>query len=190
MSEAGLEALFNQFPELRAGDLVLREVTQVDIPSLFSIFSDPQVMEFYDMLAFERTEQAAEMVDRWRGRFERRQAVRWGIVRAGQEQVIGTIGLYPETEWKAALGYDLGRAHWRQGIMTRALEAVIRFAFQQVELERLEALVLPGNWASAGLLGKHGFTREGLLRRYAYFKGAHHDLECYSLLRSEILPYD
>lgn len=184
MSKAGLDLLFEQFPILEAEDLVLREATAADVSSVFSIFSDPDVVEFYDLDVFESPDQAAEMVVRWRRRFESREGIRWAITRAGQQQVIGTVGLCVQSNWKAGLGYDLKRAHWRQGIMTRALGAVIPFAFEKVELERLEALVLPGNQASIRLLIKLSFLREGLLRRYAYFKGAHHDLDCFSLLRS------
>lgn len=185
MSKTGLDSLFERFPTLETRDLKLREATSSDAPTLFSIFSDPQVVQFYDIHPLEHRDQAAEMIDRWRKRFEDREAVRWAITRAGQGEVIGTVGLHIQSEWKAGLGYDLARSYWRQGIMTRALGAVIRFAFDQVELERLEALVIPGNRASERLLGKLGFLKEGLLRRYAYFKGAHQDLGCFSLLHSE-----
>lgn len=185
MSKAGLDLMFRQFPILETEDLKLREVAAADVSSVFSIFSDPEVVRFYDLSVFDSPNQAAEMINRWRFRFEKREAVRWGITRAVQGQVIGTVGLHVQSDWKAGLGYDLGRPHWRQGIMTQALRAVLSFAFQEIELERLEALVMPGNQASSGLLAKLGFRREGLLRRYAYFKGTHHDLECFSLLRGE-----
>jgi [ribosomal protein S5]-alanine N-acetyltransferase len=185
LSRAGLDLLFEKYPVLEAEELVLREATAADVSSVFSIFSDPEVVEFYDLDVLESPDQAAEMLVRWRRRFENREGVRWAITRAGQRQVIGTVGLHVQSDWKAGLGYDLGRPYWRQGIMTQALKAVLSCAFHEIELERLEALVMPGNQASGGLLAKLGFRREGLLRRYAYFKGTHQDLECFSLLRGE-----
>jgi ribosomal-protein-alanine N-acetyltransferase len=142
-------------------------------------------MAFYDRPPLESERQAQEMIERFANRFRDRQAIRWGITMGAEEPVIGTCGLYIQSEWRARLGYDLARPYWRRGIMTRVLRLVIRFAFETVGLNRLEALVIPGNVASERLLARIGFTREGLLREYMYFKGAHQDLYCYSLLRSE-----
>lgn len=100
MSKAGLDLLFEQFPILVAEDLVLREATAADVSSVFSIFSDPEVVEFYDLDVFESPDQAAEMVVRWRRRFESREGIRWAITRAGQRQVIGTVGLYVQSNWE------------------------------------------------------------------------------------------
>lgn len=185
MSKDGVDKLFKHFPVIETDNLLLREVTHDDDHWLFSIFSDPEVVEFYDIYALENLDQATEMIDRWGRRFENREGLRWGITQSSSDEVIGTIGLYIQSEWKAALGYDVRRSHWRRGIMTEAITAVIRLAFNQAELERLEALVIPGNQASEKLLEKLGFTNEGTLRHYAYFKDSHHDLQCYSLLRSE-----
>ena len=180
-----MDFLFGQFPIIRTAGLELRQVTSADVSAVFTIFSDPEVVRFYDLDTFEYHDQVAAMIARWQRRFENRQAIRWGITQVGQGKVIGTVGLHVESEWKAGLGYDLGSAHWRKGIMTQALKAVIEFVFEQVEVERLEALVIPGNVASERLLDKLGFVNEGLLRHYAYFKGSHQDLTCFSLLRSD-----
>jgi ribosomal-protein-alanine N-acetyltransferase len=186
MSTDGLDVLFSEFPVLRAGDLELRQVAASDTPDVFPIFSDPEVVQYYDLDPLETLGQAQEMIERWADRFQKRQAIRWGITVGQEEHVIGTCGLFIQSAWKGGLGYDLARPYWRQGIMTKALGRVIRFAFDTVELNRLEALVIPGNVASERLLGKLGFTREGLLREYMFFKGRHQDLNCYSLLRSDL----
>ena len=48
--------------------------------------------------------------------------------------------------------------------MTEALRLVIRYGFSSLRLNRIQALVVPGNEASMGLLLKLGFSLEGLLR--------------------------
>jgi [ribosomal protein S5]-alanine N-acetyltransferase len=185
MSAKGIDILFSNFPTLGDGDVSLREPDFSDAQSLFQIFSDPKVLEFYDIGALESEKEAQEMLQRWYKRFRDRQAIRWGITLNPSSNIVGTCGLYIQSEWNASIGYDLAQAHWRKGIMTRALSMLIKFAFETVELNRLEAQVMPGNVASELLLDKLGFTREGLLRQYGYFKGKHQDLTCYSFLRSE-----
>jgi ribosomal-protein-alanine N-acetyltransferase len=69
--------------------------------------------------------------------------------------------------------------------MTEALKLIIHYGFATLKLNRIQALVIPGNKPSVRLLLKLGFQEEGLLREYAFFKGRYHDLICYSLLSRE-----
>ncbi len=62
--------------------------------------------------------------------------------------------------------------YWHQGYMSEALRAMLAYGFETLELNRIEALVMPENEASAILLLRLGFSEEGVLREYAFFKGA------------------
>ena len=101
--------------------------------------------------------------------------------------IIGRCGLFEfeEVNAHAAVGYILGRAQWRQGFMREALTALIDCAFNGLGLRRLEAKVEAQNTASAGLLRRLGFTREGVLRERWITKGETMDAEVYGLLRHE-----
>lgn len=61
---------------------------------------------------------------------------------------------------EAEIGYDLGKAYWRQGFMQEALQAIISFGFETMRLKRIEAEVEPANGRSIGLLRKLGFRME------------------------------
>lgn len=82
------------------------------------------------------------------------------------------------------LGYWIGLRHARRGHMTAALGAIDGFAFDHLQLHRLEAACLPANAASVGLLEKCGFQREGLARRYLKINGTWHDHYLYAKLRT------
>lgn len=185
MGKDGVTRLFERFPILEAGELTLREIKPSDVDDIHAIFSRPEVMEYYDRPPVESRSEVETMIQRWKEVYNERQAIRWGIVKGSDPTVIGTIGLRLRTEWRASLGYDLRPAAWRQGVMTRSLARVIECAFEEVELHRLEALVIPGNLASERLLEKSGFKREGLLREYMYINGKHQDLAMFSLLRNK-----
>ena len=62
---------------------------------------------------------------------------------------------------------------------------LIRFAFEQLDLHRIEADPDPQNAASIKLLLKQGFKREGLLRERYFLNGEPQDAEYYGLLRRE-----
>nr|AIA11009.1 Acetyltransferase (GNAT) domain protein [uncultured bacterium] len=71
---------------------------------------------------------------------------------------------------RAEIGYEIsGDDYKRSGLMTEALAAVIDYGFTELNLNRIEAFVEPGNEASIKLLEKSDFLKEGLLREH-YFK--------------------
>jgi ribosomal-protein-alanine N-acetyltransferase len=164
-----LDDAFNSFPVLDTPRLILRQVTKEDAKDVFSIFAHAQVTEYYDLDTFSHVEEAD----------------RWGITKKPNDRIIGTCGVTPRSNGRGGLGYDLSRDYWRQGIMTEALNAIISFAFETMELNRLEALVMPGNLPSEQLLLKLGFTEEGILREYAFYKDRFHDLKSFSILRRD-----
>jgi len=84
-----------------------------------------------------------------------------------------------------SLGYWIGEPFVRQGYMTEALSCVIRFAFHEIDLHRLEAACLPDNAASNAVLRKCGFRQEGFARKYLKINGDWHDHVLFALLREE-----
>ena len=61
----------------------------------------------------------------------------------------------------------------------------MRFGFDVMRLNRLEARTKAENEASKHVLARLGMQYEGLLREHSYWKGAYHDLELYAVLRRE-----
>jgi ribosomal-protein-alanine N-acetyltransferase len=86
----------------------------------------------------------------------------------------------------ASLGYWIGARHSRQGYMTEALTAVLKFAFSELGLHRVEAACLPNNAASKGLLLKCGFREEGYAREYLRIDGRWQDHLLFAVLREDI----
>jgi len=88
----------------------------------------------------------------------------------------------------ATLGYWIGEAHARQGLMSAAVRAVTGYAFATLRLHRIEASCLPHNEASMKLLERNGFTREGYARAYLRIDGLWQDHLLYGLLETDPLP--
>ena len=75
----------------------------------------------------------------------------------------------------ATLGYWIGAPFARQGLMTAAARLALAFAFEHLQLHRVEAACLPSNLASIGLLRRCGFDQEGLALRYLKIGGCWQD---------------
>lgn len=85
----------------------------------------------------------------------------------------------------ASVGYWMGAPHAGHGFMTDAARAAVRFAFTTLGLNRLEAACLPSNVASARVLEKIGFKREGRARRYLKINGQWQDHDLFALLHDD-----
>lgn len=182
-----LDNLFDAFPTLTTPRLRLRRITPADAEDIYRIFSDDEVLRYDDVDPFASLEYAVQFIHWVDRRFEHRDSVRWGLALRSDDRVIGTLGfpLFDDRGFRAVVGYELNRDYWRRGFMSEALQAAIRYAFTELNVNRIEALVLPQNRASIGLLEKTGFQQEGLLREYAFFRGSFHDHYLYSLLKKE-----
>ena len=84
-----------------------------------------------------------------------------------------------------ALGYWIGERFSRQGYMFDAVRALVPFIFSTLGLHRIEAACLPSNEPSRNLLGKVGFTHEGLARGYLQINGEWRDHLLFALLADD-----
>ena len=85
----------------------------------------------------------------------------------------------------ATLGYWVGQSHARQGFMREAIEAVVHYAFAQMDLSHIEAACLPENTPSRGVLEKSGFKYEGVAQSYLQINGRWRTHVLYACLRSD-----
>jgi [ribosomal protein S5]-alanine N-acetyltransferase len=85
----------------------------------------------------------------------------------------------------AYLGYYIGAEFGGQGYMTEAVALVLRFAFRDLKLHRVEANVQPHNLASTAVLRKNGFTKEGFSRKYVKIGGRWRDHERWAIIAED-----
>ena len=184
MSAASAAEVPIEFPELT-------RISSADAPSVFEMFSDPDVVRYYDLEPMTEIRQAQELIQLFETRHQARAGIRWAIRLNSAAELIGTCGFnsWSEKMRNATIGYDLKRRHWGKGIATEAVREAIRAAFAGRlacgPLHRIQADTIPGNAASAKLLLKLGFRDEGLRRECVYLKGKYHDMKCFGLIESE-----
>jgi len=87
-----------------------------------------------------------------------------------------------------SLGYWMGRPFAGKGLMSAAVRVALNFAFESLNLHRVEAACLPSNEPSIRLLEKVGFTREGYARRYLCIDGRWQDHLLYGIIRDDPRP--
>jgi ribosomal-protein-alanine N-acetyltransferase len=167
--------------------LILRRVERHDLPALLAVNGDPAVTRYLPYETWRDGTDAEAWFERVKARREAGAADEFALVHRGLGHAIGSCLLFhPDApSARAELGYVLARSHWGAGYMREALRAFVDFAFGPGGLRRLEAQVDPRNGASARLLERLGFAREGLLRQRWAMKGEFTDSIVYGLLRSD-----
>lgn len=177
-------------PTIETGRLALRWLRDEDVPRLFEIFSDPQVMRYWSSPPLQDVSGAEALLQEIRQLFAARTLFQWGVALKEDDRVIGTCTLasLSAAHRRAEIGYALGRAWWRKGYMAEALPALLRFAFSTLDLHRIEADVDPRNLPSLRSLESLGFRREGYLRERYFVSGEMQDAVLYGLLRTEAAP--
>ena len=167
--------------------LRLRLLADADAPALFQIFSHAEVMRYWAWPAWTELAQARQMVLDSQEGYRSGNALQFGIERQADQVLVGTCSLFHfhAASRRAEIGYALGRPYWGSGYMHEALQALLRYAFQTLDLNRLEADIDPRNQASARTLERLGFQKEGHLRERWIVNGEVSDTGWYGLLRRE-----
>jgi ribosomal-protein-alanine N-acetyltransferase len=180
----------SEFPVIETERLVLRKPTYDDVQPLYDMSQDEEVMLYYGKEPYTEEAQARKEVDWFLKIWKEGTGTRWIIALKGGEDFIGEIGYYEyeKKHRKAEIGYKLAKEHWRKGYMSEAMVAILDYMYNNLELNRVQALVDPRNPASFLLLEKHGFQREGVLRDYEFERGDYVDLIMLSILHKEWEP--
>ncbi len=85
----------------------------------------------------------------------------------------------------AYLGYYVGAGFAGKGLMTEAISLILKFAFKDLKLHRIEANVQPENLASIAVLRKNNFTKEGFSRKYLKIGGKWRDHERWAIISED-----
>jgi [ribosomal protein S5]-alanine N-acetyltransferase len=167
--------------------LTLRYLGEADLPEFYNIFSHPEVMRYWSSPAWTDMAQAEQALARIMAGYQSGNDYQLGIERQADHALVGTCTIFhfhlPSR--RAEIGYALGRPYWGKGYMHEALQGLIRYAFTTLDLNRLEADIDPRNAASARILERLGFQREGFLRERWIVGGEISDTWLYGLLRRE-----
>lgn len=178
---------FNPFPIISTERLILRRPLMEDAADLFEMRSDPQVMQYIPRPLAKTLADVHELLAMIDGFVEKNERINWAIQWRETGKVLGMIGyvnIKPEHS-RAEVGYALVRAWQRKGVMQEALEAVIDFGFDVMNLHSIEAIIDEENVASGALLEKAGFRQEARFVEDFFCKEAYRNSIHYGMLRSE-----
>jgi len=150
---------FNSLTPVNTKRLALRQSTKKDCKSVFNLRSNPLVIQYIKRPPAKNMEEAIAFIEKITRNIAQGKSLYWAIAFKEDPQMIGSICLwnFSEDRKTAELGYDLLPEYHQQGIMSESVEAILKFGFEELQLQYIEAYTHRDNLASINLLLKMGF---------------------------------
>lgn len=184
--------LRNDQPEMtniKTARLLLRPLRYQDAKDFYEYAKDEQVARYVLWDAHTSLNQTKAILRSQMMQSRQEGLFTMAITLKENKRMIGTIGLVGR-DWDnhtAEVGFSLARAFWRQGLMTEALSAYLRFLFEQNIVHRIEAQHDVDNPASGSVMRKAGMKEEGLLKERVYYKKRYASVRLYAAIQDEWL---
>jgi [ribosomal protein S5]-alanine N-acetyltransferase len=182
---------------LKTERLIIRPFKPADAKQLHSIVSQPKVLKFLpeDVMTLEEVRHVIEWLQTCYQQNIPEKILKWtlGVIWYRTSEVIGWCGLGPldfspkETE----LFCGLSELYWGRGIAAEACRAVLDYAFTNIGLTRIVAVIDPENLQSRRLIEKLGMQLEkqvhGLPEEFQHYEGfLHYSLHNARQFRSKL----
>lgn len=148
--------------------LILRPFALEDAPAMYRNWaSDPEVTKFLTWPTHASETVSAMVLADWVSQYADPRYYQWAIVPKELGQPIGSIAAVnlDDSVEKAEIGYCIGKSWWHRGITSEALEGVIRYFFEEVGMNRIEAKHDVNNPHSGAVMKKCGMQPEGIARQ-------------------------
>jgi len=186
-----VEITTDPFPVLFTERLILREPTVNDTASLFDLRSDVEVMKYVPREPAKNSDDIRifmNIVVEWH---KTKLAVLWAMCeRNNPGYLLGTIGFWKFDfgSCRSEVGYMMNQRYQGKGFMSEAMNRVLTYGFDELNLHSVEARVDEENFASIKVVEKAGFLREGCLKESVLNKGEFRNDLIFSLLKKNFKP--
>lgn len=174
---------------LETDRLILRRYTSTDAAAMYQNWaSDKEVTKFLTWPTHSSKEVSQHVINNWVNQYSNEAYYHWAIVlKDNGDEPIGDIAVVDmkESTAMAHIGYCIGRIWWHKGITSEALNAVMDFLFDVVDVNRIEARHDPRNANSGKVMQKCGMQYEGTLRSSDCTNQGICDACYYALLKSD-----
>ena len=174
------------FPVLGTEHCRLVEPVAEHAPLLLEIFGDEETVRYQQSPPLPDLEACRRRLYAWRSDFGTGKGVHWVVLH--EQEPVGVFALHymSQAHRRAELGCYLRRSAWGRGLGLELTREVLRYAFKELGLHRVELRCDPRNGASMAVAQRLGMTFEGILRDFVFVEGRGFvDEAVHALLASE-----
>ncbi len=189
MKRESVYRIFSNMPRLETERFILRRMSIDDTDDMFEYSKRADVTEYLTWSPHQSKAYTFEYLTYLRSRYKTGDFFDWAIVCRDTKKMIGTCGFtrFDFQHDAGEIGYVINPEYAGKGIATEVSARVIRFGFENLDLNRIECKFIADNHASRRVMEKNGMTFEGIRRGAMLIKGAYRDIGVCSILREEFL---
>jgi ribosomal-protein-alanine N-acetyltransferase len=174
--------------EINTERLLLRAFRYDDDEDMMRYWvSDPAIQHMYSEPVYATKHEVKGLLKKYITSYERDDYYRWAIIEKASGVCIGQIAIYlvDNRNHACEIEYCVGGAFQKKGYCTEAAQAVIDYAFANINIHKMQVGHRENNFASRGVIEKCGFVYEATLRDYYHTDGRYVNRRYYSMLRGE-----
>ncbi|MEP6847184.1 MAG: GNAT family N-acetyltransferase [Panacibacter sp.] len=151
---------FSPFPLLSTERLLLRPLQSKDAEAIFILRSDENINKYLDRPKAKTIADAQQFIQKITDGIAHNESFFWALTIKADDLLAGTICLWniDVANNNAEIGYELLPEYQGKGLMQEAIQKVIAFGFDEIQLQSIEACVHKENKASVKLLEKNNFS--------------------------------
>ncbi|ERI09464.1 GNAT family N-acetyltransferase [Aneurinibacillus aneurinilyticus] len=181
--------IFEDFPVLTSVNLILKRIEESHLQEVYTIYDNDKVFEYCGIIPKHNLQTVSKMIGHFDRDYYKKSRIKWGIFQKNQSnKLVGIIECmdFNQKVNMVSIGYFLAEDYWGRGIATESVGILTKFLFEKVNINRIQAEVMPANEISKKVLLKNGFIKEGLLRQASLWSGKGVvDLEIYGILKED-----
>ena len=179
--------IFSNIPTIYTERLSLRAMHPIDAEDMFDYAKRPEVTKYLLWREHESISFTRDYLIYVGRRYALGDFYDWAIIDRESRKMIGTCGFtkIDTANNSAEIGYVLNPDFHRRGFGSEAVKRILKFGFEELKLNRIEARFMQGNEASLALMRSVGMTFEGYMRDLVLAKGSYRTVGVSSILRSE-----
>lgn len=184
-----LLSIFDRYPVLESEHLLFRRIDRRDAADMYEYSCSSEVTRYLLWNPHPSPSYTRQYVEDLKRQYREHCFFDFALVVKDENRMIGTCGftrLDPANR-AAEVGYVLSPHYWGQGLATEALGLLLRWAFCDLGLNRVEARYMVENAASRRVMEKNGMVFEGVRREGMLVKGSFRDIGICSILRREFV---
>ncbi|MBN2826757.1 MAG: GNAT family N-acetyltransferase [Tissierellales bacterium] len=183
------DLLFEKYPYLESDELILKKIEHEDINAFFELCSDEVLFRYKPGSAKKNISTVDNMIDHYERDFHKKKIIFLGIYLKSKPMKLiglGEIFDFDKNADVVTFGYTINRDYWGMGYATQYTQMLLEYLINTIEVNRVQAFVMPENEKSHKVLERCGFVKEGTIRQGHIWKDKDVvDLTLYSVLRGE-----
>lgn len=164
--------------------ILLRELRETDMPLLNKLINDPNIENY--IVGWSKPVSMSEQM-LWYQNLKNDSNIRYCIADIKDSKPFGTV-IISKIDYKnksCNIDIKIDPKYHGYGIGSETISLITKYAFEELNFNRITAAVLDYNIASQRIFEKNGFIREGVQRKAIYKLGKYNDLYNYGLIKED-----